>query len=231
MSISRQLFQLQEYDAEIASEESLLANMRARLGESQAVLKSRAQLEAAKNRHAELAHRQHTAEWEMEELEARIKHTEDELYGGKVANPKELGSLQQEAVILRKKRDAVETTALEIIEQAGKLEQGMAAVSKDLARQEADWASEQEQLEAEIRRLEGQLAGHRKNREAFCRGVDKTALSLYERIRQQRGNAVTHVEQGTCRGCRISVPSGELQRVRTGALVQCGSCGRILYQA
>src|SRR5689334_16326085 len=37
-----------------------------------------------------------TAELELESLEARIKSHSDRLYGGKVVNPRELGSLQQE---------------------------------------------------------------------------------------------------------------------------------------
>ena len=37
------------------------------------------------------------------------------------------------------------------------------------------------------------------------------------------------VEQGICRGCRISLPTTDLQQARSGKLVQCSSCGRILF--
>ncbi|MEE8619379.1 MAG: C4-type zinc ribbon domain-containing protein [Dehalococcoidales bacterium] len=34
-----------------------------------------------------------------------------------------------------------------------------------------------------------------------------------------------------CRGCRISLSAAELQQARSGSLVQCSNCGRILFLA
>ncbi|MDI6814491.1 MAG: hypothetical protein QMC90_00160 [Dehalococcoidales bacterium] len=42
---------------------------------------------------------------------------------------------------------------------------------------------------------------------------------------KQRGTAVAKVEQGLCRGCRISLSTAKLQQARSGSLVQCSSCG------
>jgi predicted nucleic acid-binding Zn-ribbon protein len=40
------------------------------------------------------------------------------------------------------------------------------------------------------------------------------------------------VERGLCRGCGVTLPSGDVQRARAGQeLVRCNSCGRILYVA
>jgi hypothetical protein len=56
-------------------------------------------------------------------------------------------------------------------------------------------------------------------------------LSQYEFLRKaHQGRAVASVERGMCTGCRLALPTGELQRVRAGIeLVICNSCGRILF--
>jgi predicted nucleic acid-binding Zn-ribbon protein len=48
-------------------------------------------------------------------------------------------------------------------------------------------------------------------------------------VRTRKGNAVVKVEQGRCQGCHIKLSMNEWQKARTGVLVQCSSCGRILY--
>ena len=56
-------------------------------------------------------------------------------------------------------------------------------------------------------------------------------IDLYTELKKQKGIAVAKVEQGICRGCRISLPTAELQQARSGSLVRCSSCGRILFLA
>ena len=40
---------------------------------------------------------------------------------------------------------------------------------------------------------------------------------------------VVKVEQGRCKGCNLTVPAGLWQRARAGEMVECGSCGRLIY--
>ena len=68
-----------------------------------------------------------------------------------------------------------------------------------------------------------------KARKLLMSEVGSQALEVYEWTKTRKGQAVARVEQGTCQGCRISLPMNELQQARTGKLVQCSSCGRILY--
>lgn len=41
---------------------------------------------------------------------------------------------------------------------------------------------------------------------------------------------MARVDQGTCYGCQIQLPTINLQQARSGNLVQCSNCGRILFQ-
>ena len=56
-------------------------------------------------------------------------------------------------------------------------------------------------------------------------------LAIYEQVRQLRGGqgAALVDRRGLCQGCRLVIPTTELQKVRAGdEIVQCGSCSRIL---
>jgi predicted nucleic acid-binding Zn-ribbon protein len=60
--------------------------------------------------------------------------------------------------------------------------------------------------------------------------MDPRTLSLYEGLRSTRqGRGVALMERGACQGCRITLPTHLVQRLRAGGqLVQCPSCERIL---
>ena len=97
---------------------------------------------------------------------------------------------------------------------------------------EADWQADQE----ELRR--GQGAGRRRDassgrraRRAGTADMDSgNAGPVRDAARRAKaGRAVARVERGTCQGCRITLPTHLVQRVRAGGmLVQCPSCERIL---
>jgi predicted nucleic acid-binding Zn-ribbon protein len=59
--------------------------------------------------------------------------------------------------------------------------------------------------------------------------AEKGVAALYEKVRQQKKQAVAKVEQGICHACRISLSASVLQKARSGQPVQCGTCGRILF--
>ena len=66
MSAAKQLYELQELDQEIDSQEQALSLAKSQLGESQAVLKLQDQLQQEQQQLEELGRKQHGAEWEIE---------------------------------------------------------------------------------------------------------------------------------------------------------------------
>ncbi|UCB42192.1 MAG: hypothetical protein JSV77_06885, partial [Dehalococcoidales bacterium] len=79
--------------------------------------------------------------------------------------------------------------------------------------------------------LEAAHAKLSNDRQQLAAGIVPGTVAVYEQLRLRRGTAVARVEQGACRGCQITLPTTELQQVRGGGLVRCGSCGRILFLA
>ncbi len=229
MSVARQLYQVQEIDLEIADEERRLEQVNGRLGENDVVVKVQQKLDVEKEKQAELQHKQRSLEGEINDLAAKIKKGEDELYSGRINNPKELSNLQHEVELLKANRDGLETKDLELMEQAESVEASVVALKQELAEITSEWQREQEQLRKDKAALESSLDDLTQKRQALTDGIEPKVVTLYDQLRKNKGFAVARVEQGICRGCRISLPSSELQQARSGAPVQCSSCGRILY--
>ena len=231
MSIARELFELQEVDLEIESNEQAIRQMTARLGESPAVLRAGSELASEKERLKELDQQQRSLEWEIGDTGARLARTEEQLYSGRTTNPKELTSLQQEAVGLKARRSGLEDKALKVMEQAEAAAARADGIASRLEELKAGWQAEQKQLKSGIEERKKQLAGLREKRASLSAGIEPEAARFYADLRERKGTAVARVEQGICRGCRISLSSAELQRIKGGALIECSSCGRILFLA
>ena len=82
---------------------------------------------------------------------------------------------------------------------------------------------------SEMERLKTTLADLKAKRQRLAGEIDSEAFEFYQSLRKGKGIAVARVEQGICRGCRISLPTTDLQQARSGNLVPCSSCGRILF--
>jgi len=229
MGIATQLYQLQEVDLEIESNEQSLKQMLSRLGDNQVVVRAQTKLASAQQKLDELLHQQHSMESEIDDLVSKIKTVEEQLFSGWINNPKELTNLEHEANILKNKRDHMENNALEIMSQVELAEAGVTATSSELEKLEAEWQEQQKQLSADVEKLKGDLSELGRKRQIISTEIDPKSVGAYDKLRKQKGQAVVRVEQGICRGCRIALSSSELQQARSGDLVQCSTCGRILF--
>ena len=229
MGIAKQLYHLQEVDLEIEANEQTLRQLVSQLGENQAVVEVQTKLTSEQQRLDKLARQQRSAEGDIDDLVSKITTVEEQLYSGRIMNPKELSSLQHEVDLLKAKRDQLETKALEIMDQVESAEASVTATGSELNKLEAEWHHQQQQLSTDIEALNSKLSDLGDKRQRHSAEIDSWAVAVYDTLRKQKGQAVVKVEQGICRGCRISLPVSELQQARSGNLVQCSSCGRILF--
>ncbi len=226
--IARQLFQLQELDLDIESKQRTLDELTSRLGETEELKNTRAELTAAQARLDDLKKQQTSLEWEVDDLTAKIKAINDKLYGGKIRNPKELEGYQQEGQALKGKCSQVEDKALAVMTEIDTLLVTVKQKAGELQKVEAEWRTSQQELQGEIDRLKAALADLEARRQQVASQIKGETLEFYQNLRQQKGTAVARVEQGRCSGCRILLAITEIQRSRN-SLVQCSSCGRILF--
>jgi predicted nucleic acid-binding Zn-ribbon protein len=231
MNVSRQLFNLQEVDQELASNEQAYARISSQIGVSKDVLDTQAKLEIETGQLEEITRTQRTVEREIEDISVKLSKFEDELYSGKTANPKELSSLQHEIESLKSNRGKLEDRDLEIMETIEKSNTTISNLRSNLEKLEAEWQVQQKKYSAELKELEQTISDLKEKRQALASEIDPQVLTVYTELKKQKGASVAKVEQGICRGCRISLPVNELQQVRSGSMVRCSSCGRILYLA
>jgi hypothetical protein len=160
---------------------------------------------------------------------AKIAAAKETLYSGRIKNPKELSGLQHEADGLEARRRQLEDEALEVMEQGEEATASLATIESELKAVEDEWRNKQKKLSKEIARLKGELSQLKHKQQLVLAEIDPQATQFYYQLKKQKGQPVARVEQGMCCGCRLSLSTAELQRVRGNALVQCSSCRRILF--
>ncbi len=229
MGVARQLYDLQEIDQEIDSTERALNEALGQLGESQAVVAARAGIASDQRKLDDIKRQQRSAETDAEDLTAKIKAGDEKLYSGKVRNPKELTDLQRDVAGLKARRSDLESKALEMMEQAEAAQARLTKARADLETLEKAAGASQRALKAEVEHLKKLLADLKLRRGPIVQSIDPRIMQLYEKLRKEKRVALARVEQGICRGCRISLSSNEIQQARSGNVVQCSSCGRILF--
>ena len=230
MSTAKILYELQEIDLDKDQMTQNLDQVKEQLGKDDDVAAARTALDTARKRLTDLQHQQRAAEWENDDLGAKIAHEEKKLYEGSVKNPRELMGLQQELELLKAKRKEKDDKLLAIMMDVDSAQQDVELGSKELKSKESIWEAKQRQLSTEHASLEANLTALEQKRNSVLERVDPANLRLYEGLRlAKQGKAVARVEQGRCQGCRISLPVSDQQGVRIGhELVTCSNCGRIL---
>jgi len=229
MTLVKRLYELQQIDLEIQTKQETLDEISGQLGESEALLAAKTELIAEEEHLAKIDKQQRDVEWEIEDLRGSIAQESDKLYGGKVKNPKELLSLEQEVRIFKTKLRQKEDNLLDLMTEVEAAQEKTKSDTERMRKLGVEWQQEQEGLAQRQTEVRSQLADLSQKRQALTSSIIPQALELYERIRPRKGQGVVKVEQGMCQGCRLTLPMSELQRARAGTLVQCSSCGRILY--
>jgi hypothetical protein len=226
--MARDIYELQELDTELDARRHTLGVVESHLGDDSEVAQASLQVEVALGKRKGLEREMHFREGELEELRGKLSGVEAKLYGGRVTNFKELEDLQKEAEIFRRQRQTHEEEVLGLMEQLEEVRDQVAEGQSALAALQQRWQQEQEQLaeeRSELLQAISKLDGRREN--AVSR-IDPASLRLYESIRQSRPQAAVRVDQGRCHGCRVALSMNEIQKAR-GGVIQCSSCGRILY--
>jgi len=229
MPVTKQLYELQEIDTEIENARKTLDIKSGEVGKREELDAVQKKLAADEKVLEELKHKRREAESELDDTTSKIKAVEEQLYGGKINNPKELGNLQHEMNTLKGFSDEQETKALEAMESVEAAEKALAAATDDFHKLETEWQQQQKQLKVDIESLNKTLGELTEKRKQLVCQIDTPAVDLYEKVRRQKKQAVAKVEQGICRACRISLSASVLQKARGGHPVQCGTCGRILF--
>ena len=225
------LYDLQQHDWEILTFEKNLEDVRAMLADDSAVVSAGHRLEQIETQLEEPTATRRQMQNVVQQLEEKLQTVEERLYGGTITSPRELSAYEAERVMVQGQRSVNEEKLLELMVELEELQSNHNEAREVLSRLEAERGLELERLTKQEEQLLGELSDMQQARDAATPGIPSSILSDYESLLKARnGLAVVKIERGLCQGCRLAVPSTELQRARSSqGSVRCSSCHRILY--
>lgn len=210
-------------------DEEVSSPLHAKVREARARLEAlRVKLERVEAKEASLNRQLRRLELDLNAISGDIAGVETKLFGGEVRSAKELSNLQERHAALLERKGRLEDAALASMEEveavqalvtkareaARRATQRLAAAELELSEAQAAWEAERARLSEE--------------RAAAAARVDSHHLERYERLRERIRRPVAKVENGTCGGCHLSLPTA-MKSPGPGELSQCPHCGRILW--
>ncbi len=231
MSRSKKLYDLQVTDRQIDRHHTRLEEIAAILADDGAVKKAQAGAQAAQANFDEVQQALRQAEENVASQRAKIKQSENDLYSGKISNPKELSDIQQEVAALKRYLDMLEERQIEAMFEADEAEEQLDGAQATLNAALAESEQRNAKLIQERAEIEHSLGDLDTQRQESTTLVEQADLKQYESIRAQRaGVAVAKVQDRTCSACGSTLASATHQQARSPSkIILCDTCGRILW--
>ena len=181
-----------------------------------------------------LTERQEAFEHQLFEVDAKIASAEKQLYSGSVTASRELQALEADIASLKKHRSDVEDHELEVLVACEPLDTKLAegdrqraVIDEQAKKLHTAKAEAMVAIEQETQRVTTQRTNQRASIEAGL-------LARFDAVANaNRGVGAARLEHGTCMGCRIKLPSVEIDRIRHLAaetVYTCEECGVILVR-
>jgi predicted nucleic acid-binding Zn-ribbon protein len=229
MSLTSDLYALDQLDSEIEQQEGAIRDIRRRITRNPELEATEARLETVRKQEAESSGRQRSLENDIADLDARIKRDHGRLYSGQVVDSREIASLERELEHYRSRKDELEEQCLTVMDRTEHLQSELATLTQKAESLRAQWEADKVTLAREGRQKLAELNNAREKREAAAGTIEPRALDIYTRLRKTAGHAVSLVSGGVCGQCRVTIPAKDIQHARTGdVLVHCPHCNRIL---
>lgn len=177
---------------------------------------------------------QKKADADVEQVKVRRKRDRDRMDQGLITNPKDLERMQHELVSLERRIGSLEDAELEIMEQLEEAQRTADTLAAQLAETDAQIAELAIARDARWVEIDASLAEAETARAAAVEGMPEDLLSLYERLRAQKGGVgAAALRARQCGGCQLTIDAAELGVIRAAAadeVVRCEECQRILVR-
>jgi predicted nucleic acid-binding Zn-ribbon protein len=229
--VVRQLYELQELDLRVVGVEKSLAEHVAKLADKSLLNAARAKLAGLEKRLDGLSSERRSLERTVSEAADSLSALEKRLYGGGITNAQQMAAAEDERTFTITRQGEFEDHLLELMMAMDDLEPLVDSAKQALSRLEEARPGQEVEWQEASASLRDELAVMALEREEVLPLVAANLLPMYELLRRTKGGrAVARVERNLCEGCRLSLPTGDVQKARASlGTVLCSSCGRILY--
>ena len=170
-------------------------------------------------------------ELDLTEKSNKIKKHQEDLYGGKISDIKELKQIQKVIANYQKEKASIEEDVLDLMEKVEDLDKSISHLDEDLKLKEEEFKKCKE--EVDLARL-----AIKKNTDSLniIRGeilskiTNGRLLKEYELLRKDKGGkAIMEVDGSICPGCYLDLPSDVIYQLQKNRkILICPNCSRIL---
>jgi predicted nucleic acid-binding Zn-ribbon protein len=152
---------------------------------------------------------------------------------GKMAgarNEREVNAAQREVDMIKGAIQVREKEILQLLETVETLKKSITAKEEQFHELEEAFKTREAETTKQVDQLQSERAAHIAQRAAIEKRVPRETLSLYDRIRRRKPQAMVEVIEGNCQGCHLQIPPQIYNEVQRGERVlQCPNCTRIIY--
>lgn len=169
------------------------------------------------------------AENEIKIVDARIIKSNETLRN--VSTNKEYQVLLREVDDNKKRKDALETELLQMMEDREKSQAIVDESTKEYQQLEEQIKAEQNRIEEQTTQDRQRLDEYLESQKQIGASLDPKLLERFKRIsKMNRGSAVAEAQDQVCLGCFMNIPPQLYIEVQRGnQLIFCPQCSRILY--
>jgi len=169
------------------------------------------------------------AEKELAEGEVRIRNKRMRL--NLVRTDKELQALTHEVESLKDGNQRLESELLAMIESTEPRTARIKELGELIAKGRVELAAAEKEIAAQVEELRSSIAKRRRDRDKVASEIQPMLLQRYDMLFSRRqGTAVAVAKDGTCTGCRRSLPPQLYNELQQHLQIHfCPNCMRILY--
>ena len=191
---------------------------------------ARTGLEAARSRLEQLQKERRAKERELDEAGLNIKKKQARLF--EIKTNEEYSAVLREIDALKEKCSKLEEEILLLFDRGDEAAKAVTAAEREFKAAEAVSQRERAEKEAQLTKLQRELADLQQARKGQASRLDSSLLQQYTRLAKTRGMAVVTVKNGSCTGCGIALTPQTYSEVRRNdRMYTCTSCNRILHYA
>jgi len=162
---------------------------------------------------------------------SKIKKHQEDLYGGKITDIKELRQLQKVIANYEKEKENIEDELLNLMEESEELNKSVKKIEERLHEKEAYLLKCQKDMERTALEIEEIMNSLNLKREKILSKFnDNRLLKAYEVLRKEKnGKAIVEVNSSICPGCYLDLPSDVIYHLKQNqTIIACPNCNRIL---